>query len=214
MVMLSNHLILCHPFSFCLQSFLASGSFPMSWLFASGGQIIRVSASASVLPMNIQSSFPFGLTVLISLLSKGLSRVFSCTTLWKHQLSHLYLTTGKMIALTIWTFVGKVMSLLFNTQSRFFTAFLPRSKCLLISWLQSLQWFWSPRKENLSLFPLFSHLFARKRWVWMPWWWSWLRPINRAQGTKLQKHFSIWKRCLLLSGRLKIQYCFGNFLSL
>ena len=67
------------------------------------------------------------------------------------QLSHPYLTMGKTRALTIWTFVGKVMSLLFNTQSRFFTAFLPRSKCLLISWLQSLQWFWSPRKENLSL---------------------------------------------------------------
>ena len=54
------------------------------------------------------------------------------------QLSHLYLTTGKTIALTIWTFVSKVMSLLFNTLSRFIIAFLPRSKCLLISWLQSL----------------------------------------------------------------------------
>ena len=72
------------PFSSCLQIFPASGSFPMSRLFASGGQIIGASASASVLPMNIQDWFPLGLTGLISLLSK-LSRVFSNTTLWKHQ---------------------------------------------------------------------------------------------------------------------------------
>ena len=71
------------PFSSCLQSFPASGSFPMSWLFALGGQNIGV--SASVLPMNIQDLFPLGLTGLISLLSKGLSRVFSNTTVQKHQ---------------------------------------------------------------------------------------------------------------------------------
>ena len=79
----SNHLILCCPFSFCLQSFPVSGSFPMSQLFKSGGQIIG--ASASVLPMDIQGWFPLGLTELISLLSKGLSRVFSSTTVQKHQ---------------------------------------------------------------------------------------------------------------------------------
>ena len=73
------------PFSSCLQPFPASGSFPMSWLFASGGQSIGVSASASVLPMNIQGWFPLGLTRLISLLSKGLSRLFSSTTIQKHQ---------------------------------------------------------------------------------------------------------------------------------
>ena len=66
-------------FSFCLQSFPASGSFPMSRVFTSGGQNIGASASASVLPMNIQGWFPLGLTGLISLLSKGLSRVFSST---------------------------------------------------------------------------------------------------------------------------------------
>ena len=64
------------PF-YCLQSFTASGSFPVSWLFTSGGQIIGASASATVLPMNIQGGFPLGLTGLISLLSRGLSRVFS-----------------------------------------------------------------------------------------------------------------------------------------
>ena len=86
---------------------------------------------------------------MISLLSKGLSRVFSSTPalqieILQHsaffmvQLSHLYMTTGKTIALTVWTFVGKVMSLLFNMLSRFVITFLPRNKCLLISWLQSL----------------------------------------------------------------------------
>ena len=71
------------PFSSCCQSFLASGSFPMSQLFASGGQGIGVSASSSVLSMNIQGWFPLGLTGLISLQSKGFSRVFSNTTVQK-----------------------------------------------------------------------------------------------------------------------------------
>ena len=73
------------PFSSCLQSFPASGSFPLSWLFPLGGQSIRVSASASVPSMNIQDWFPLGLSGLISLPSKGLSRVFSNTTVQKHH---------------------------------------------------------------------------------------------------------------------------------
>ena len=73
------------PFSSCLQSFPASGSFQMTQFFTSGGQSIEVSASASVLPMNIQDWFPLGWTGWISLLSKGLSRVFSNTTVQKHQ---------------------------------------------------------------------------------------------------------------------------------
>ena len=73
------------PFSSCLQSFPASGSFPMSQFFTSGGQSIGVSASASVFPMNIQDWFPLGLTGWISLQSKVLSRVFSNTTVQKHQ---------------------------------------------------------------------------------------------------------------------------------
>ena len=85
LVMLSNHLILCRPLHFCLQSFLASGSFPVSQLFASGGQSIRASASASVLLMNVQSWFPLGLTDLISLLSKKFSRIFLSSTIRKHQ---------------------------------------------------------------------------------------------------------------------------------
>ena len=82
LVMPSNHLIV---FSSCLQSFPTSGSFQMSQLFASGGQSIGVSASASVLPMNIQDRFSLGWTGWISLLSKGLSRVFSNTTVQQHQ---------------------------------------------------------------------------------------------------------------------------------
>ena len=134
------------PFSSCPQSFPASGYFPISQLLTSGGQSIGASASASVLPMNIQGWFPLGLTGLISLQSKGLSRVFSnhsskasiqCSAFFMVQLSHSYMITGKTTALTIWTFVSKVMSLLFNMLSRLVIAFLPRSKRLLIWWLQS-----------------------------------------------------------------------------
>ena len=110
------------PFSSCPQSFPASGSLPMSQLFTSGGQSIGVSASASVVAVNTRDWSPLGWTGWISLQSKGLSRVFSNTTVQKHQfigaqlsffivpLSHPYMTTGKTIALTRWTFVGKVMS--------------------------------------------------------------------------------------------------------
>ena len=86
-VMPSNHLILSQPLLLYPQSFPASGSFPEKQLFTSGGQSIGVSASASVLPMNIQDWFPLRLTDLISLQSKGLSRVFSSTTAQKHQFS-------------------------------------------------------------------------------------------------------------------------------
>ena len=130
------------PFSSCLQSSPAPGSFQMSQFFASGGQSIGV--SAWVLPINIQGWFPLEWAGWISLQSKGLSRVFSNTTVRRHhffdaqpffsvQLSYPYMTAGKTIALTRWTFVGKVMSLFYNMLSRFVLAFLPRSKCLLIS---------------------------------------------------------------------------------
>ena len=91
-VMPSNHLILCHPFS-CLQPFPASGSFTMSQFFTSGGQSIGVSASVSVLPMSIQDWYTLGWTGLIFLQSKGLSRVFSNTTVQKHKFfnAQLYL---------------------------------------------------------------------------------------------------------------------------
>ena len=105
-------------------------------------QSIGVSASASVLPMNIQDWFPLGWSGWISMQSKGLSRVFSNTAALRSgfftvQRSHPYMTTGKTITLTRWVFVGKVMSLLFNMLSRLVIAFLPRNKCLLMSWLHS-----------------------------------------------------------------------------
>ena len=84
-VMPSTHLILCHPLLSCLQSFPASGSFEMSQFFASDGQSFRVSASTSVLPLNTQDWYPLGWTGWISLQSKGPSRVFSNTTVQKHQ---------------------------------------------------------------------------------------------------------------------------------
>ena len=114
----------CHPtsgtpFSSCLQAFSASWSFPVSWLLTSGGQITGASASASVLPMNIQGWFPLGWTGLISLQSKGIWIVFSSIPVWRHQffdsaffmvqLSHPYMTTGNTIAGTVWTFVGIVI---------------------------------------------------------------------------------------------------------
>jgi len=131
----------CHPaisssdalFSFCPQSFPASETFPMSQLFPSDDQNTRASASASQFE---------GINFLPS----------AFFTVW---LSKLYLNTGKTIALTIRTFVSRVMSLLFKTLSKFVIAFLPRSNYLLISWLQSPQWFWSPKKEICHYFHLF-----------------------------------------------------------
>ena len=135
------------PFSSHLQSFPASGSFPVSRFFASGGQSIAASASASALPMKIQDWFPLGWTAWIPFQSKELSRG-SPTSQFKSinssTLSFLYSPTltsvhayWKTIALTRWTFVDKVMSLHFNMLSRLIIDFLPRSKHLLISWLQS-----------------------------------------------------------------------------
>ena len=135
------------PFSSCPQSFPASGSFQMSQLSTSGGQSIAVSASASVLPVNTQDWFSLGWTGWISLQSKGLSgllqhhsskaSILQRSAFFIVQISHPYMTTGKTGALTRQIFVGTVMSLLLNMLSRLIITFFPRSKCLLISWLQS-----------------------------------------------------------------------------
>ena len=162
------------PFSSCFQSFPASEPLRISW------PKIRASASASVLPMNIQGWFPLGLTALTSLLSKGLSRVFSNTTVRKHQFgtqlsfwSNSYINIWlleKTIALTRQTFAGKVMSLLFNKLSRFIIAFLSRSKGILISWLQSLSLvILEPKKIQSDTVSTVSHLFAMKWWGHMLW---------------------------------------------
>ena len=141
------------PFSSCLKSFLASESFLRSQFFASGGQSIGVSASTSVLSMNIQDWFLLDLLIVQGTLKSVIQHHSpKASILWHSvffmlQVSHQYMTTGKTIALTIQTFVCKVVYLLLNILSRFATAFLPRSKSLLISWLQSPSAvFWSPRK--------------------------------------------------------------------
>ena len=118
----------CHPtisssvtlFSSCLQSFLTSGSFPMSQVFSSGCQSIGVSVTASVLPVDIQDWFLLKLTGVIFLPPKHhdlKASVLWCSAFFMVQLSHPYMTTGKTIALPIWTFVSKVISLLFNMLS-------------------------------------------------------------------------------------------------
>ena len=113
LVMPSNHLMSVVPFSSCPQSFPASGSFLMSWLFASRGQSIGASASVSVLPVNIQDRSPLGWTGWISLQSKGLSGVFSNTTVQKHLIFfsyYLYLKSGDI---TLTTKVHLVKAMVF-----------------------------------------------------------------------------------------------------
>ena len=156
LMMPSNHPIPYHPLLLLPSIFPSIRVFLMSRLFSSNDQ--NIGASALILQMNIKGGFPLELTGLISMLSKGLSRLFFSTIVWKHQFfstqpflwsnSHIHTwLLDKTMALTIWTFVGKVMSLLFNMLTRFVIAFLPRSKHFLISWLQSLfTEFWSPRK--------------------------------------------------------------------
>ena len=170
------------PFSSRLQSFPGSGSFQMSQLFTSGGQSITVSASTSVLPMNTQDWSPLGWTDWLYLLAvqgtlKSLLQHHSSkASILRHsafftvQLSHPYMTTGKTTALTRRIFVGKVMSLLFNMLSRLVIAFLPRSRRLLISWLQSpsvviLQ----PRKIKSATVSTVSPSICHKWWDQMPW---------------------------------------------
>ena len=139
--MLSNHLILSHPFPLPpvfprIRVFSSELALCIRWLkfWSFNFNISPFSEYSGLIPLG-----------WISLLSKGLSWVFSSTAIQKHQLfstqaslwfySHLYITTGKFMALTIWMFVGKVISLLFNTVSKFVIDFLPTRKHLLISWL-------------------------------------------------------------------------------
>ena len=148
LVMPSNHLILCRPLLLVPPIPPASGSFQMSQFFASGGQSIGV-FSFSISPSNEYSgliSFRMDWLDLLAVqgtLKSLLQHHSSKASILQHsaffivQLSHPHLTTGKTIALTRWICVAKIMSLLFNMLSRLVITFLPRSKCLLISWLQS-----------------------------------------------------------------------------
>ena len=160
-VMPSNPLILCRPFSSCPQSFPASGSFPMSLQSVSDGQILELQLQHQSFQWIFKVDW-FDLFAVQGTLRSLLQHhsleasILQHSTFFMVQLSYSYMTTGKIIALTTWTFVGKVIFLLFNMLSRFVTAFLPRSKCLLISWLQSPSHAWSPKnshqlKHNIQL---------------------------------------------------------------
>ena len=152
------------PFSSCSQFFPGLMYFPMSRLFAAGSQ--SIGPSASVFLMNVQDWFFFRMDWFNLLAVQGTFRsllqhhnskasVLQCSAFFMVQLSCPYMTTGKTIALTIQTFVGKMISLLFNMLSRFAITFLPRSKHLLISWLRSLSaLILEPKKiVTVSLFP-------------------------------------------------------------
>ena len=153
----SSNLILSPPFSSCLWSFTSSGSFPVSQLLH---QVVRYwNFSFSISPsMEYSGLISFRIDWFVVFAVHGTLKsclqyhnlkasILQCSAFFIVQLSHPFMTTGKAIALTIWIFVGKVMSLLFNMLYRFVIAFLSRSKCLLIyGWSHHLQWFWSPRK--------------------------------------------------------------------
>ena len=172
LVISSNHLILCHPL------FLLPSIFPSIRVFSNRSVLcIRWPkyCSFSISPSNEYSGLSsfrmdcFDLLAVQGTLKSLLQHHSSKAPILQHsaffmvQLSHSYMTTGKTIVLTRQTFVGKVMSLLFNMLSRLFIAFFPRSKPLLISWLQSPSAvILEPKKIILSLFPLFPHLFAMK----------------------------------------------------
>ena len=139
----SNHLILCCPLLLLPLIFPSIRSFPMSWLFTSGGQSIGASASNEYSGLFSLRIDWFDFLAVHRMLKNLLyhhnlkASILRCSAFFMVQLSHQYMTTGKTIALTRWTFIGKVMSLFLNTLFRSVIAFLPRGKCLLISWLQS-----------------------------------------------------------------------------
>ena len=180
-VMPFNHLILCHPL------LLLPSVFPSIRVF-SNESVLRIrwpkywSFNFIISPSNEYSGLiSFRIDWLDLLAVQGTLKSLLQHLQFKSinssalsfpivQLSHPYVTIGKTIALTRQTFVGKVMSLLFNMLSRLVIAFLPRSKRLLISWLQSASAvILEPKKNSVSLFPLFPHLFAMKWWDQMPW---------------------------------------------
>ena len=180
-VMPSNHLILCRPL-LLLPPILPSISvfsnesalhirWPKYWSFSFN---ISPSNEYSGL-ISFQMDWLDLLSVqgtLKSLLQHHSSKasILQCPAFFTVQLSHPYMTTGKTTAFPRWTFVGKVMSMLFNMLSRLVTAFLSRSKHHLIWWLQSPSTvIWEPRQKSLSLYPLFPHLFPMKWWDQMPW---------------------------------------------
>ena len=176
----SNHLILCHPLLLLPLIFPSIRVFssewalhikwPKYWSFS-----FNISPSSEY-PGLISFSMDWLDLLAVQGALKSLLQHHSSkasillqSAFFIVQLSHLYMTTGKTIALTRWTFVDKVMSLLFNMLSKLAITFLPRSKRLLISWLQSPSAMILEPRQSQPLFALFPHLFAMKWWDQMPW---------------------------------------------
>ena len=176
----------------------------MTQFKALGGQSIGASALASVLPMNIQDWFPFRMHwldllavqgTLKSLLQHHSSKasILWCSSFFIVQLSHPYMTTGKTTALTRWTFVGKVMSLLFNMSSRLVITFLPRSEHLLISWLQSpSSVIWEPPKiKSATVSPPISHeVMGPDAMIFVLWMLSFKPTFSLSSFTFIKRLFS------------------------
>ena len=150
----------------------------MSWLFTSGGQSTRASASAPILPKNIEGWFPLRLTAFdLPAVQGTLKSLFQhhslkasilwCLAFFMVQLSQLYVTTRKTITLTIWTFVSKVMSLLFNTLSRFVIASLPRSKHFRFEKLKGQCCHSGVREEKVCTRWSWN---KGRGWTYMAWW--------------------------------------------
>ena len=173
-MMPSNHVILCRPL------LLLTSVFPSIRVFSNESDLRIRWPKYWSFSFNISPSreyvglISFGMAWLDLLAVQGTLKtllqhhsskasIFQCSAFFIVQISHPHMTTGKTIALTTWTFVGKVMSLLFNMLSSLVITFLPRSKCLLIAWLQSSSTeILEPPKISLPLFPLSPDLFAMK----------------------------------------------------
>ena len=178
LVMLSNHLNLCYPpFSFAFRLSQHQGLFQWLGFWHQVTKVLELQVQHQSFKWLFRVDFlqewlvwsPCSPRTLLQHHSWKAS-ILWCSAFFTVQFSHPYMTTGETIALTAHNFVGKVTSLLFNMLSRFVTAFLPRSKHLLTSWLQSPSAvILEPPKNSLSLFPLFLHLFTMKWRDWMPW---------------------------------------------
>ena len=174
-VMPSNHLILCHPL------LLPPSIFPSIRVFSNESVLcvtfdFRISLSSEYSGLISFRMHWFDLLAVQGTLKSLLQHhspkpsILQCSAFFIVQLSHPYMTTGKAIALTIWTIIGKVISLLFNMLSRLVIAFLPRSKCILISWLQSTSSvILDPKKIKSLTVSIVSRLLATKWWDQMPW---------------------------------------------
>ena len=193
--MSSNHLILCHPLLLLPSIFFSIRVFYNESVLCITWPNIWVSTSTSVLPMNIGDWFAWGWTGWISLLFKGLKSLLqhhsSKASILQHlgffiiQLSHPNMTTEKTIALTRQIFVGQIMSVLFNMLSSLVMTFLPRSKYILISWLQSpYPVIMEPPKIKFST----PHMFAMKWRDQIP---HHFNPDKPRQSIKKQRHYFV-----------------------